>query len=134
MPCEIFAQEDVMADTNIATDETVELIASNKVEGTAVYKPTDERLGTVYNLMIDKRSGQVEYAVLSFGGFLGMGNDYYPLPWDMLSYDEDAGGYVVDLDKEALETAPHYAGDAEPTYDRAYGEQIYSHYGQEYPY
>ncbi len=123
-----------MADTNIATDETVELIASNKVEGTAVYNRNDERLGTVYNLMIDKRAGQVEYAVLSFGGFLGMGNDYYPLPWDVLSYDEGVGGYVVDLDKQVLENAPHYTAGQEPAYDRAYRRQIYSHYGVENPY
>ena len=69
------------------TDETDRLIASNKVEGTAVYNRQGERLGSIYNFMVDKRSGQVEYAVLSFGGFLGIGEDYYPLPWKALTYD-----------------------------------------------
>lgn len=123
-----------MANSDVATDETMELIASNKVEGTAVYNRNHERLGTIYNFMVEKRSGQVEYAVLSFGGFLGMGNDYYPLPWDMLSYNEGAGGYVVDLDKQLLENAPHYSAGSEPTYNRTYGEEIYGHYGREYPY
>ena len=62
------------------TDETDRLIASNKVEGTAVSNRQGERLGSVYNFMVDKRSGHVEYAVLSFGGFLGIGDSYYPLP------------------------------------------------------
>lgn len=123
-----------MANANIETDETAQLIASNKVEGTAVYNRNDERLGTIYNFMVDKRSGQVEYAVLSFGGFLGIGTDYYPLPWDLLEYDEQAGGYVIDLTKEQIERAPHYAAEAEPVYDRAYGRQVYDYYGREYPY
>ena len=56
--------------------------------------------------MIDKRSGKVAYAVMSFGGFLGMGESYHPLPWEVLDYDERQGGYVVDLDKERLQNAP----------------------------
>jgi uncharacterized protein YrrD len=63
-----------------ATDETDRLIASNKVEGTAVYDRDGNKLGSVYNFMVDKQSGQVEYAALSFGGFLGVGTDYHPLP------------------------------------------------------
>ncbi|MBV9843086.1 MAG: PRC-barrel domain-containing protein [Sphingomonadaceae bacterium] len=121
-----------MADTNIETDETAELIASNKVEGTAVYDRDGEKLGTIYNFMVDKRSGQVEYAVLSFGGLFGLGTDYYPLPWETLSYDEDQGGYVVEIGKEQLQDAPRYSAGQEPSFDRAYGEQVYSHYGLEY--
>ena len=94
---------------SVATDETDRLIASNKVEGTAVYNRQDERLGSVYNFMVDKRTGKVEYAVLSFGGFLGIGDDYYPLPWKALNYDTRLEGYVVDLDKNRLREAPHYA-------------------------
>jgi len=121
-----------MADTNIETDETAELIASNKVEGTAVYDRDGEKLGTIYNFMVDKRSGQVEYAVLSFGGLFGLGSDYYPLPWETLSYDEDEGGYVVEIDKDQLQDAPRYSAGQEPSFDRAYGEQVYGHYGLEY--
>ena len=113
----------------IATDETSELIASNKVEGTKVYNRQGEHLGEVYNFMVNKRSGQVEYAVMSFGGFLGMGESYHPLPWQVLTYDPRQGGYVVDLDKSKLEGAPSYRAGEEPTYDRAFGERVYGYYG-----
>jgi len=121
-----------MSDT-IATDETTALIASNKVEGTSVYDRDGEKLGSIYNLMIDKIDGQVEYAVLQFGGLFGLGSDYYPLPWDKLTYDEEEGGYVVDIDKETLQGAPKYAAGKEPAFDRTYGEQVYNYYGLSYP-
>jgi len=113
-------------DTTI--DGTSRLIASNRVEGTAVYNRQGEKLGSVYNFMVDKRSGKVEYAVMSFGGFLGMGDSYHPLPWNVLNYDTSRGGYVVDLDKRALEGAPSYKAGEEPAYDRAYGEEVYRYY------
>ena len=117
---------------NVATDETGELIASNKVEGTEVYNRQGEHLGEVYNFMVNKRSGQVEYAVMSFGGFLGVGESYHPLPWKALTYDTAQGGYVVDFDKRKLEGAPSYRAGGEPTYDRAYGERVYGYYGLPY--
>jgi hypothetical protein len=82
----------------VATDETPRLIASDKVEGTPVYDGTGRHLGTVHNFMVDKVSGQVAYAVLSFGGFLGFGEAYHPLPWNALTYSVELGGYVVDID------------------------------------
>ncbi|GAA3274930.1 PRC-barrel domain-containing protein [Sphingomonas yabuuchiae] len=123
-----------MADNNVANDETDRLIASNKVEGTAVYDRQGNKLGSVYNFMVDKRAGKVEYAVMSFGGFLGMGNDYHPLPWDQLTYDTDQGGYVVNLTKEQLEGAPRYSSGNEPTFDRDYGREVYGYYGSSYNY
>ena len=122
-----------MAQSDIATDETATLIASNKVEGTAVYNRDGERLGSIQNFMVDKVSGNAQYAVLSFGGFLGLGQDYYPLPWSMLTYDTDKGGYVVDLDKSQLENAPRYSGGEEPKYDSDYGRSVYDYYGVTYP-
>jgi len=119
--------------TNVSTDETDRLIASNKVEGTAVYNRQGERLGSVYNFMVDKVSGQVEYAVMSFGGFLGIGDSYHPLPWKSLTYDTSQGGYVVDLDRSRLEGAPSYRADEDPWSDRAYGRNVYDYYGQTYP-
>jgi sporulation protein YlmC with PRC-barrel domain len=117
---------------NVDTDETHALIASNKVEGTEVYNRQGEHLGEVYNFMVNKRSGQVEYAVLSFGGFLGIGDSYYPLPWKALTYDTSQGGYVVDLDKSKLEGAPSYRAGEEPVYDGAYGRSVYDYYGLPY--
>lgn len=116
---------------SINTDETRELIASSKVEGTAVYDYDGDRLGTITSFMVDKRSGQAEYAVMQFGGFLGIGADYYPVPWSMLNYSTDHGGYVVDLDKDMLEEAPRY-GETEPEYDADYNRQVYSYYGVTY--
>ena len=118
-----------MAD--IEKDESSSMIASNKVEGTAVYSPNGDKLGSIYNFMVDKETGQVEYAVLQFGGVFGLGSDYYPLPWDVLTYDEDQGGYVVELSKEQLENAPHYAPNEEPKFDSDYRGQIYGAYGME---
>jgi hypothetical protein len=115
--------------SGVATDETDRLIASDKVEGTAVYNRQGERLGTVYNFMVDKRSGQVAYAVMSFGGFLGMGESYHPLPWKVLTYDTSLGGYVVDLDKDRLTNAPSYTASESPRWDRDYGSRIDNYYG-----
>ena len=123
-----------MAQTDIETDETNRLIASDKVEGTAVYNRQGEKLGSVENFMVDKRSGKAEYAVLSFGGLFGLGHEHYPLPWDVLTYDTDKGGYVVDLDKAVLEKAPRYRADEQPGYDLDYGRSVYGYYGIAYPY
>ncbi len=87
------------------------LIAASKVSGTSVYNVAGDKLGTVYDVMIDKVSGAAAYAVMSFGGFLGIGDKYHPLPWSMLTYDALQGGYVVDLDRDRLEGAPVYASD-----------------------
>lgn len=116
----------------LSRDETHDLISSEKVEGTAVYNRQGERLGSIENFMVGKRNGRVEYAVLSFGGLFGIGHKHYPLPWDVLTYDTDKGGYVVDLDKDMLENAPSYEAGQQPSYDRDYGERVYGYYGVTY--
>lgn len=93
---------------NLEARETRTLIGSDKVEGTAVYRPDGDRIGSIERVMIDKLTGQTAYAVMSFGGFLGFGEDYYPLPWSLLNYDEALDGYVVDLTEEQLRGAPHH--------------------------
>lgn len=111
--------------------ETRQLIASNKVDGTAVYNHEGDRLGTISNFMVDKVSGKAEYAVMQFGGFMGIGTDNYPIPWSMLQYDVEHGGYVVDLDKDQLNDAPRYQTD-EPAFDENYDRQVHGHYGLTY--
>ena len=108
---------------------THDVISSDRVEGTKVYNAAGDKLGSVDNLMIDKRSGQVRYAVMEFGGFLGMGTDRYPLPWSMLKYDTDKEGYVVPLDKARLEAAPKYNESDVPAYTSDYGKQVNGYYG-----
>ena len=90
------------------TRETVTLIAANRVEGTNVYDHEGNKLGSIDTLMIDKSSGQVSYAVLSFGGFLGFGESHYPLPWQQMHYDQRQDGYVVGITEAQLKGAPHY--------------------------
>ena len=111
----------------VATDETVNLISADKVVGTSVYNRQGEKLGSVYTLMLNKLNGQVAYAVMSFGGFLGIGESYHPLPWRILSYDTALGGYVVDLDRRRLEGAPTYTPAKEPDW-RTYTERIDAYY------
>jgi uncharacterized protein (TIGR02271 family) len=110
-------------------DETDRLISSQKVDGTAVYNHEGENLGTVDHLMIDKFSGQVAYAVMSFGGFLGIGSSYHPLPWNALNYDVNLGGYRVGVNRAHLEAAPRYTASTEPNWsDRAYTDRVDQHW------
>ena len=113
----------------VETTETTALISAGKVQGTNVYNTQGDSLGEVYDVMIDKMSGKVAYAVMSFGGFLGMGNRYHPLPWSTLKYDTRQGGYVVGLTKQQLEGAPTYASNESPAWgDRAYEKNIHDYY------
>jgi hypothetical protein len=111
------------------TRETAGLIGSDKVEGTTVYDAHGEKIGSIERVMIDKRSGQVAYAVLRFGGFLSLGSDYYPIPWESLSYDTNLGGYRTHLTEEQLRGAPKYAGNEWDWEDRDRGRQVYEYYG-----
>lgn len=108
---------------------TDSLISSDRVEGTAVYNLKGDKLGKIDCVMIDKASGQTRYAVLEFGGFLGMGTDLYPVPWSLLRYDTSMDGYVVPLDKDQLERAPKFEKDREPAYSDDYGRTVNDHYG-----
>ena len=117
------------------TTETGSLISASKVNGTAVYNPAGENIGKIYDLMLDKVSGKVAYAIMSFGGFLGMGDDYHPLPWSELKYDTNMGGYVVNSSTQKLKASPSYAPGTEPAWqDPKYNEEVYGYYGKEKPF
>ena len=116
----------------VAIDETDRLIASDKVEGTEVFNRAGERIGSIYNFMVDKVTGQVSYVVMSFGGFLGLGERYYPLPWKILTYDPQRGGYVIDIDREQLEQAPSYAAGEDPWSDPEHRRNIFGFSGFNY--
>ncbi len=110
--------------------ETHDLIGSDKVDGTNVYRSNGDKIGTIERIMIDKYSGQVAYAVMSFGGFLGLGQESYPLPWSLLTYNPTLGGYEVNVTDEQLKDAPYYPADE--TLDlgnRVRDTGIYSYYG-----
>jgi sporulation protein YlmC with PRC-barrel domain len=89
--------------------ETHFMIASDKVEGTPVYRSNGEKIGQIERVMIDKRSGKVEYAVMSFGGFMGIGQDAYPLPWSLLTYNPELEGYEVNISEQHLKSAPKFS-------------------------
>jgi hypothetical protein len=115
---------------NLSARETVGLIGSDKVEGTAVYRSNGDRIGTIDRLMIDKISGKVAYAVMSFGGFLGIGDDHYPVPWSLLTYNTDLGGYEVNISDAQLRGAPRFSqGEDWDRYDRDRETALYSYYG-----
>lgn len=84
------------------------LIPAGRVNGTDVYNTAGDKLGSVDDVAIDKVSGRVAYAILSFGGFLGIGERLHPMPWDVLSYDVGKKGYVIPLSKTQLEAAPNF--------------------------
>jgi hypothetical protein len=111
--------------------ETSSLIGANKVEGTKVFNQTGEELGKIHEIMIDKISGNVAYAVMAFGGVMGLGEKYCPLPWSALKYDTELGGYVADLNKDVLRNAPDYDV-ANPPWNSAYEERLRRHYGDTY--
>jgi len=105
------------------------LIASDRVEGTPVRRADGEKIGTIQRLMIDKLSGSVAYAVLSFGGFLGMGQKHAPIPWARLNYDPTLGAYHLDLSNEELSGAPSIAADQEFDWgDRSREVEIHKYY------
>jgi hypothetical protein len=108
--------------------ETNSLIGSDKVEGTAVYGTDEKRIGDVKRVMIDKISGKVGYAVLSFGGFLGIGEDYYPVPWSTLTYDTNLGGYRTNLTADKLQNAPKYTQSTGWNWSRENDRKVYDYY------
>jgi hypothetical protein len=122
----------ISTESTMAMDEneTGTLIGSDKVEGTAVYGANNNKIGTIERVMIDKKSGRVSYAVLGFGGFLGLGNDHYPLPWQSLKYDTSLGGYVTGVTEQQLRDAPKYGNDNEWNWsDAARNRAVNAYYG-----
>jgi sporulation protein YlmC with PRC-barrel domain len=111
-----------------ATRETTSLIGSDKVDGTAVYGTDQNKIGSVQRVMIDKLSGKVAYAVISFGGFMGLGEDYYPVPWNSLKYDTNLGGYVTGITEASLKGAPKYSRNSEWDWSRENDQRVYQHY------
>jgi hypothetical protein len=108
--------------------ESHSLIASDKVEGTKVRRPNGDTVGEIMRLMIDKKTGQVAYAVMSFGGFLGIGSDFYPLPWDQLTYNPRLDAYQLDLTDEQLRNAPKFAKGTAANWSAEEGKRISDYY------
>lgn len=109
----------------LASDETYSLIGASKVQGTDVYNAAGDHIGELDDIMIDKTSGKVAYAVIAFGGFLGMGETRRALPWAVLTYDTGKSGYIVRASTETLKTTPETSDYT----DRDWGNRLHQHYG-----
>lgn len=125
-------QDAPFADRATASDSSSErtgstMVSSSDVNGTEVYSPTGDHLGQIDHLMIDKVSGQIAYAVMTFGGFLGIGAGEHPVPWKKLTYDTNLGGFVTDITQEQLTGAPSWGDNWYD--DRDYQRRSYDYYG-----
>jgi hypothetical protein len=109
--------------------ETLSLIASDKVQSTPVRRLDGEKIGTIERVMIDKRSGHVAYAVMSFGGFLGMGADYRAVPWSALHYNEALDAYEMEMSDDRLRGAPVLADDPDLWMDPRWNQSVHDYYG-----
>jgi hypothetical protein len=106
------------------------VIRAAKVQGTAVTNPAHEDLGTIRDVVLDKLDGSVRYAVLEFGGFLGLGSKLFALPWELLAYDGTVDAYVIDIDKEVLKRAPGFDTDHWPDMGAVeFDNDLRSYYG-----
>jgi hypothetical protein len=106
------------------------LIASDRIEGTAVRRANGELIGHIERLMIDKLSGKVSYAVMSFGGFLGIGSNLLPIPWSLLSYSRKLDAYRLDVAEEDLKSAPNFNDRRDFDWgDRSQETALHRHYG-----
>jgi len=125
--------EDAMAQTATAEMTGKPLIESDRVEGTTVYDPQGNNIGSIKRLMIEKISGRVAYAVMSFGGFLGMGTEEHSIPWKKLTYDTSLGGYRTDVTESQLKGAPAFSRDSKWDWsDRNRERELHDYYKAPY--
>lgn len=104
------------------------LVQSNLAHSMKVESRDGDAVGSVYSFMVHKGSGRTTHAVLSLGGFLGMGKSFYPLPFALLQFDPVRDVYVVTIDRRLLEGGPSWANNA-PVFDQAYADRVASYYG-----
>jgi sporulation protein YlmC with PRC-barrel domain len=114
----------------LARDESHELISAEKVKGTSVYDQTGEKIGSIDSVMLGKRDGRVAYAIMSFGGFLGIGEKYHALPWNALDYDTSVGGYRLAAGTDTLRDAPAFERSVFDREDRLWGVESDSYWSR----
>lgn len=108
------------------------IVSSSDVNGEAVYSPAGDKVGDIDHLEIDKQSGRIAYAVMHFGGFLGIGEESHHIPWNSLHYDPSLGGFRTDVTEDQLKAAPERPDDWYK--DRRWEERVHRHYGVANPY
>ena len=111
---------------------TVTSLSAGTITGDSARNRQDEKLGHIAELVIDLDGGRVNYAVLASGGFLGLGEKYFAIPWDLLTVDTDNHDVVIDVSKDMLENAPGFDKDNWPDiHDRSWVGDVYRYYGRE---
>ena len=119
--------------TTSTTSGHAPVLSASSITGTKVLNPAGEQLGSIEDLMLDTGTGDIAYAVLSFGGFLGMGDKLFAIPWEALTIDTADHSIVLDVDREKLEQAPGFDKDDWPTTaDSTWMHDLHRHYGFEY--
>jgi sporulation protein YlmC with PRC-barrel domain len=105
-------------------------IRAGKAIGTNVYDLSGKKIGEVKDIVLEKTSNSILFAVVSFGGVLGMGEKYHPVPWSELDYDPDQGGYRVSFTAEQLKNAPADSIEALTKGDgQTFRDRAFTHYG-----
>lgn len=112
----------------LETDENLRLISSKKVEGTPVVDKNGASIGHIQSFMVDKYTGRVAYAIMSFGGTMGLGASLFPLPWPLLEYDVKNDGYGLDITKEQMADAPSFEANKEPEFSPEYRRTLITFY------
>lgn len=109
------------------------LISAERVQGTPVFDREGDKIGHIEDVMLDKKTGKVAYAIMSHGGVLGAGERYYPIPWSIMRYDLQMNGYRVPMDKAEMQKAPTL--DQTEIYGNdAWAAVVHSHYGTPAPF
>lgn len=109
-----------------------DLIATHKVKGAMAFLPDGKQIGRVDHFMVDKRTGQAIYALMNFGGFLGLGEELRPLPWSAVEYRPELGGYVVDAENDKFRGSPFIKAGVKPEWDSEYAEMLHEYWGVPY--
>lgn len=121
-------QKELYRNENVALEHS--LIAAKRVTGSSVYNQSHTKIGKIEDIAIDKQTGKVAYAILSFGGFLGLNEKYHALPWSILTYSKEDDGYTVPITEEFLSRAPKFdVSDLSGWDDSASREAFYNYYG-----
>jgi len=111
-----------------ASDLGMKPLISALVDDTPVYDVRGHKLGTIYSFHIGREDGQVKFAVISFGGLLGLGQSYHPVPFELLRVNQEKGGYTAAVDKTILDGGPSYRPDNAPQWDAAYARRVSNYY------
>ena len=117
----------------LAHDAATRSLLSARVDDTPVYDTAGQKLGTLYSFHIERQSGRVQYAVMSFGGLLGLGQSYHPIPFALLRVNQEKGGYTVGVDKAVLDGGPSYRPDNAPQWDAGYAARVTNYYAERLP-